>query len=400
MPAVALPPTAPVLLLAPYQSAKWILSRMPDGGRVVGLMKGQASLTDLAVAAAERLGKGARLTMFAWGVSPEDLAILQHAHTEGVFASVDFRMDTQRASGERFHAAAQTFGRERVAASAIHAEVALVERDGRAITIRGSMGNYHRDEIQQFDFEEGPDAAGVVRRHHEHPQIKTRFPRKRDEEILATQALDPLTQPDGRTFGMSLAFGLAALVRAALDITGSADIEISTWSIKDTKHLSAVSTHPNARRTRMVIDRGFIAQNAHMYDEITAVIGRDNLRQAQAHSKIVVIRGEQKSITLRGSMNLSANPRAENFDACTDRATADFFGTWFQFVFDNTPIGLPTRKEMGDVLKNSLGGGISETAYTSSSSTFDMAALMAPPKPYDAATMAALMAPPKQLTLL
>ena len=56
--------------------------------------------------------------------------------------------------------------------------------------------------------------------------------------------------------------------------------------------------------------------------------------------------------------------------------------------------------------ERALGGGLAVDAYaerdqrpTANGDRLDMAALLAPPKPYSPETMAALMAPPAQLSL-
>ena len=407
MPAVTLPPTPPVLLLAPYQCAEWIVQQMPDSGRVIGLQKGQASLTDLAVAAAERLGKSARILLFSWGMSLEDLALLQRVHEDGRVSQVQIRLDSKRAGEERFGLMVASFGAENVTSSAMHGEVAAVRSadGGRAIVIRGSMGNNRNAQFQQFDAEESLAATDLVQAHHASPQRGAVFPKAKTEPGLAAAALQGLDQ--GRVFGISAGFSLAALVCAALDRTGPADVEIVTWS-SDEKTLGAVKEHPSARSVRVVVGSGFHSQEPERCRGASALVQPENFRIAQSHAKIVTIRNAEHAITIRGSMNLTANPRAENFDVEDSAPVADFFAAHAADIFHKLPLGAFTNhKPAAKHFERALGGGLAVDAYaerdarpTSNGDRLDMAALTAPPKPIDPATLAALMAPAKQLTLL
>ena len=404
MPAVALPPTPPVLVLAPYQSAEWILSQMPDGGRVVGLMKGQASLTDLAVAAAERLGRGARIVLFSWGMSLEDLALLQRVHEDGRVSRVQIRLDSKRAGEERFAAAVASFGAENVTTSAMHAEVAAVLSGDRAIVVRGSMGNNRNAQFQQLEIEESAEAARLVLDHHAHPQKGATFPKAKTEPGLAAAALQGLDR--GRVFGMTAGFSLAALVCAALDRTGPADVQIITWS-SDEKNLAKVQAHPSARTVRLIVGSGFHSQEPERCRAAADAVRPENFRIAQSHAKIVIVRNERHAIVIRGTQNLTANPRAENFDAEDSPAIADLFGAHVAEIFEALPAGAFTNhKPAAKHFERALGGGLAVDAYaerdqrpTANGDRLDMAALLAPPKPYSPATMAALMAPPAQLSL-
>ena len=407
MPAVILPSTPPVLLLAPYQSAAYILDQMPDGGRVVGLQKGQASLTDLAVAAAERLGKSARVLLFSWGMSLEDLALLQRCHEDGRISQVQIRLDSKRAGEERFGVMVASFGAENVTSSAMHAEVATIRSadNTRAIVVRGSMGNNRNAQFQQLDVEESITAADLVQAHHATPQRFARFPQAKTEPHLATAALQSLAR--GRVFGISAGFSLAALVNAALDRTGPADVEIVTWSAA-AESLEAVNAHPSARKIRLVVGEGYIHLPNSGASAILRAIQRDAFRVARTHAKIVTIRNADHSITIRGSMNLAPNPRAEQFDIEDDTAIADFFTRWIDELFLVVPAD--ARRNVGAManhFKNGLNGGLALDAYaerdqrpTSNGDRLDMAALAQAPKSYAPDTLAALMAPPKQLTLL
>lgn len=405
MPAITLPPTPPVLVLAPYQSADWILQQMSDGGRVVGLMKGQASLTDLAVAAAERLGRGARVVIFSWGMSLEDLALLQRTREDGRTSLVQIQLDAKRAGEERFGAMVASFGAKNVTTSAMHAEVAAVLVGDRAIVIRGSMGNNRNAQFQQFDVEESAPAAELVLAHLASPQRSAKFPQTKTEPLLAAAALRGLDT--GRVFGMSAGFSLAALVCAALDRTGPADVEIITWS-SDEKNIAKIQAHPNARAVRLIVGSGFHSQEPERCRAAAAAVKPEHFRIAQSHAKIVIVRNAEHAITLRGSMNLTANPRAENFDAEDSPAIADFFAAHTADVFQTLPAGAFTNhKPAAKHFERALGGGLALDAYaerdqrpTSNGDRLDMPALLAPPKPYAPDTLAALMAPPRQLTLL
>lgn len=407
MPAVALPPTPPVLVLAPYQSADWIIAQMPDHGRVTGLQKGQASLTDLAVAAAERLGRGARILLFSWGMSLEDLALLQRVNEDGRVSQVQIRLDSKRAGEERFGVMVASFGAENVTSSAMHAEIAAVwsADHTRAIVIRGSMGNNRNAQFQQFDIEESTDAAALVAAHHATPQKSAKFPAAKTEPQLAAAALQGLDA--GRVFGISAGFSLAALIRAALDRAGPANVEIISWS-SDEKALASVQTHPNTRTLRIIVGSAFHSQEPERCRAAASLVTSKHFRIAQSHAKIVIVRGAQRTFVIRGSMNLTANPRAEQFDADDSAPMADFFAAHAAEIFRELPLGAFTNhKPAAKHFERALGGGLAHDAYaerdarpTSNGDRLDLATLQAPPRRYSPETMAALLAPPRQLTLL
>ena len=109
MASFALAAAAVAFVLAPYQSAETIMRALPPGGRIVGIQKGQCSLADLALAAADLVG-GARVLIHSWGISLEDLALLQLAASTGRIAGFEMRLDNRRAGDERFAEARASFG--------------------------------------------------------------------------------------------------------------------------------------------------------------------------------------------------------------------------------------------------------------------------------------------------
>ncbi len=404
MPAVILPPTPPVLLLAPYQCAEWIVQQMPDGGRVIGLQKGQASLTDLAVAAAERLGKGARIVMIAWEISEEDLATLQRVKGDDRAPRIELQLDHRQATGPRFEAAINALGIVNVTASATHTEIAAVTLGTRGIVVRGSVGNYHDAQIEYFEIEENTELGARVASYHAHPQTTAKTPDAKTENILAAQALDKF-EPGARAFGFTVGFSIAALIRAALDITGPADVQIATWSAA-AEQVDLIRTHKAARSFRLVIGAGYArlcrtgTRYAQRVDRIFDALGTDSARCAESHMKVATIRNDRWNITIRSSANLTTNLRADAFDVEDNAPVADLFDAWIADTFrDVKPGAHRTRSAIEGHLKRSLGGGLSKTAYTERA-PFDLAALTSPPRPYSPETMAVLMAPAKQLTLL
>ena len=86
------------------------------------------------------------------------------------------------------------------------------------------MGNNRNAQFQQFEIEESVTAADLVLAHHASPQRSAVFPKAKTEPQLAAAALQGLDA--GRVFGFSAGFSLAALIKAALDRTGPADVEL------------------------------------------------------------------------------------------------------------------------------------------------------------------------------
>lgn len=353
MPAVALPPIAPVLLHVTHQHADWIFSHLAPRGRIVALARGHLSLTDM-IAAATKVSGPARITICVWGISYEDVGLLQSLRNSGAATAVRLlvppkpphtatksaRATDGRPTGpvDDYDALRSIFGAENIVNTATHAKIALVENDRWSIAIRGSMNMYACSHAEQTDIDDSPEICALVRAYATAPQLAAAYPKKSTEQDAARAAVAEL-QPGKRVFGITHGFSLAALVAAILEKTGPATVSVMTarCSKKEADFLASLGA-------RLVLGQSVVALAKETAAYAERTIGPERVRVAMVHAKIVTIRNAGWSITARSSMNMSANLRAEQFDVCDDAAVADQADRWISSIFDQTPPGIRTAQ--------------------------------------------------------
>lgn len=395
MPAVALPPTPPVLVLAPYQSAEWILQQLAPRGRVLGMTRGQISLTDFVIAAAQKAGR-ADVLIAVYGFETDDIARLQIQRENGVIRRLRVIVPPVSRADEADYALLRaTVGAGNVIESAMHMKTAVVQGDGWSIAIRGSVNLYTHQVAQHFDIDDDEALCAEMLRYAEDPQRKLAYPKPATEPTLAQAMLAPF-QSHGRVFGIARGVSLFSMLRAILERTGPARVAAVVSAI-GVREMEALSTLPEVR---IVIGRGVAELPKSTGFRPCALFG-DRLRVARTHAKFVTIRNDAWNIVVRTSANFTASLGAEQYDICDDAMVADHADAWIDFIFAETPPGSVFPAVVNRVYERSLlrllHGAPPPLDVTTSA--LDMAALLAPPKPYSPETMAALMAPPAQLSL-
>jgi hypothetical protein len=116
------------------------------------------------------------------------------------------------------------------------------------------------------------------------------------------------------------------IAAAALDVTGPAEIALWTWCIAEYE-VEAFSMFFADRRVsalRVVMDWAGAQRDMPLLADLQERFGVDCIRVTKNHAKIVTIATECGwRVTIRGSMNLNANPRFEQFDISDDAAVFD-----------------------------------------------------------------------------
>jgi len=132
----------------------------------------------------------------------------------------------------------------------------------------------------------------------------------------------------GRVVGMTKGqFSLIDLIRACLDLTGPADLTISTWTagIRDAANVGFLQEKGYIRALRLLVDRSFPSRQPKYCDTILRVFGAESIRITNTHAKFAIIRNESWNLVIRSSMNLNRNRRFEQFDIDDSIEIADFF---------------------------------------------------------------------------
>lgn len=350
MPAITLPSVAPKLLLVPYQSAAWILEHVERGGRVVALTKGHLSLTDIVHAALDKTGP-ARVTMAVWGASWEELSKLKALCDAGTITALRLILPHAGKKHARdVDTVREMFGAANVVMSATHAKIATIEGNGWSLAIRGSMNMYACNHAEQLDIDDSPAICAAVAAYATTPQEQSRYPRPEEDIANARRAVAEL-QPGGRIFGITEHFSLPALVRAIEERTGPARVSVVTARLGK-KDAASFVQHPSIR---FVLGQSVVGLGKAEALDLQTALGAERIRVALVHAKLVTIRNDAWSVSIRSSMNLCANLRAEQFDVTDDAAIADQIDGWIDFIFEETPAGIATANTtQGAVYRRSL----------------------------------------------
>jgi hypothetical protein len=141
----------------------------------------------------------------------------------------------------------------------------------------------------------------------------------------------------GLTFGQ---FSLLDLIDATLEITGPADVVVSTWSAGFYDVDAALRFRDSGRllSIRFVMDSSAKRGQASVGD-VASIFGPDSVRATRSHAKFALIRNGEWSVLITTSMNLNLNPRCEQFEMTDDRGRADLFSAFADALWDELPAG-------------------------------------------------------------
>lgn len=148
----------------------------------------------------------------------------------------------------------------------------------------------------------------------------------------------------GLTFGQ---FSLLDLIDAALEITGPADVTISTWSAGFYDVDAAESFRDSGRVTsvRFIMDSSAKRGQAGVGD-VADIFGADSVRATRSHAKFALIRNADWNVVITSSMNLNLNPRLEQFEMTDDADRMAMFAAFADALFDELPEGDTEDRQM------------------------------------------------------
>jgi len=101
-----------------------------------------------------------------------------------------------------------------------------------------------------------------------------------------------------------------------LDCVGTAEISLWTWTVAEyeVQCIERLMLDKRITKATLVIDYGARNKNRALLEKWISIFGQDSIRFVVNHSKIATIKSADKTLLLRGSMNLNFNPRFEQFD--------------------------------------------------------------------------------------
>ena len=158
----------------------------------------------------------------------------------------------------------------------------------------------------------------------------------------------------GLTFGQ---FSLIDLIRAALEITGPADVVISTWSagFYDVDAAKRFRDDGLLRSIRFVMDAASMKTGQASVHDVAGLFGADAIRSTRTHAKFALIRNDDWAVVITSSMNLNLNARCEQFEMTDDPARCGMFASFVDALFDELPAG-GAKTRNGDQSLPSLSG--------------------------------------------
>lgn len=179
----------------------------------------------------------------------------------------------------------------------------------------------------------------------------------------ALAGLAPGTEIHCLTYGQ---FSLLDAVAAILDITGPADVDISTWTAggADLTHAETFLRNGKIHRLRFLVDRSFVTRQPGYCRELVRLFGDDAIRTTQTHAKFAAISAGSWKVAIHTSMNMNTNKRLEYIQVTDDPALWEFLTTAVDDVFaERQPgalpdTGMPTLASLPDVAAASTVSGL------------------------------------------
>ena len=149
--------------------------------------------------------------------------------------------------------------------------------------------------------------------------------------INASEAISGFTKTNRVTGLTNGAFSLISLIDAVLDITGEANVIISTWSagFYDVTAVNQLIESGKIKDFKIILDRSYKSRQAQYSTTVEELFGLENIRTTNTHAKFVLIQNDEWNVCIRSSMNLNENKRCENFDVDND---IDVYNLFYNFV--------------------------------------------------------------------
>jgi hypothetical protein len=111
-------------------------------------------------------------------------------------------------------------------------------------------------------------------------------------------------------------FSMLDMVKHVISQLGPSQVSIWTWAIADyeVEAMAALMANADIIGARLVVDRSAEQRSTATIDNWRERFGAHSVRVCKNHAKIARVWNGEKSVLLRGSMNLNFNPRFEQAD--------------------------------------------------------------------------------------
>lgn len=159
--------------------------------------------------------------------------------------------------------------------------------------------------------------------------------------VRAAEAVGPIAK-GSVTVGITKGgFSMLDMIEHALDVTGPADVDVSTWTmgVYDADVLWRFASEARIRRIRFLLDSSMFGgmgdRKAELARGFIAAFGGENMRAVENHAKFVTIGNEDWKVTITSSMNLNRNKRLENFVVIEYSGIYEFHRSIVDGVFES-----------------------------------------------------------------
>jgi hypothetical protein len=159
----------------------------------------------------------------------------------------------------------------------------------------------------------------------------------RAKELLSN-LFDELTPNKHIDFCTAGELSIHQFIQYALTVTGPADVYISSWAIKEdpARVLLFLKETGKIKKLFGVFDYRINTTDAKHFHFIKKAFTQYTL--TKCHAKVVVIIGQNLSLTIVSSANLSNNPRIERGFISTCEPTINFDKQWMDKVLSGQTI--------------------------------------------------------------
>jgi len=154
-------------------------------------------------------------------------------------------------------------------------------------------------------------------------------------------------------------FSLIDLLDAVLDITGPADVAISTWTagVNDTEAAKRAESMGRITRLRMLVDRSFLNRQPKYASRLVDLYGPESIRTCRIHAKFVVVTNDDWNVLISTSMNLNMNRRIESYDVSESPEIVAVWLGLINEIWETAKPGLSDKlSKTRDYIAERLGG--------------------------------------------
>jgi len=177
---------------------------------------------------------------------------------------------------------------------------------------------------------DAPGMASLVRKRNRNRQVSM------IRKASAAEAIAGLELGGVDVYGLTSGqFSLLELIEAVLDVTGPAELVLSTWTAAPSDGLKIKELLDAGKLTavRFVLDISFHTRRQGVALNMAGTFGEDCFRYCKTHSKFFLVTNERWRLVCKTSMNLNMNRRNEDFDLTQDAALYEFLRSYVDQLF-------------------------------------------------------------------